>query len=177
MSVDRIEIPPNIAEMTQKHLRRKGAEHAEGVVLWHGTLEPPRITAAVIPDQVTSAGRFRVPLAERQRIARELGGTGEMIVAQVHSHPGRAFHSAVDDAEAIPRRVGSYSLVVPNFGFRGQLLEAAALYRLSADGWVQAPLETFELGPRDALASPRRVQGGPLRWLIDRLKSFGHFST
>jgi len=128
VSGESFQISSRIAEVTQKHLRRKGAEHAEGVVLWRGTLEPLRITAAIIPDQVTSLGRFHVPLAERQRITREQAGTGEFIVAQVHSHPERAFHSSVDDEEAIPRRVGSYSLVVADFGSRPHLLEEAALY-------------------------------------------------
>lgn len=154
--------------MTQEHLRGKGAERAEGVVLWRGTFEPPRITAAIIPDQITSFGRFQVPLAERQRITRDLAGSRELIVAQVHSHPKRAFHSPVDDDEAIPRRLGSYSLVVPDFGSRPHLLEEAALYRLTAGGsWDPAPLKTFEI----------RAEGGPLRWLIARAKSFGRSST
>lgn len=168
MSVESVQISSSIAKVTQEHLRRKGAEQAEGVVLWRGTLKPPRITTAMIPDQITSLGRFKVPLAERQRIAREQVGTGEFIVAQVHSHPERAFHSPVDDEEAIPRRVGSYSLVVPDFGSRSRLLEEAALYRLSAGGaWDPAPLETFQI----------QTQGGPLRWLIARAKSFGRSST
>lgn len=168
MTIEGFEISSEIAAVTQAHLRRKGAEHAEGVVLWRGTLEPPRITAAMIPEQVTSAGRFQVPLAERQRIARELTGTGEFIAAQVHSHPERAFHSPVDDEEAIPRRVGSYSLVVPDFGSRPHLFEDAALFRLSERGsWDPAPLETFQT----------RARGGPLRWMIARVKSFGRSST
>jgi hypothetical protein len=167
MTVDRFEIPVEIAEATQAHFRRQGSEHAEGVVLWRGTLEPPRVTAVIIPEQATSAGRFRVPLVERQRITRELAGTGEFIVAQVHSHPGRAFHSAIDDEEAIPRRLGSYSLVVPDFGSRQRLLDDGALFRLSSRGWEPAPLETFQIPAR----------GGPLRWLIDRVKSFGRSAT
>lgn len=168
MSIESFAIPPEVADVTHEHLRRKGSEDAEGVVLWRGTLEPPRISAAIIPEQVTSMGRFKVPLPERQRITRELAGTGEFVVAQIHSHPRRAFHSAVDDEEAIPRRIGSYSLVVPDFGSRAHLLEDAALYRLSTRGsWDPAPLETFQI----------RVRGEPLRWLIERLKSFGRSGT
>lgn len=161
-------VPPAVVRATHDHLRHKGATHEEGVVLWRGTLDPPAITGVIVPEQETSAGRFRVPLAERQRIARKLAGTGEMIVAQVHSHPRQAFHSPIDDDEAIPRRVGAYSLVVPDFGARDDLLEDAALFQLAADSsWQTAPLDTFR---------PPRPQSR-LRWLIDTLKSFGRSRT
>ena len=112
--------------------------------------------------------RYRNSPAERQRITRSLAGTGEMIVAQVHSHPRRAFHSPIDDEEAIPRRVGAYSLVVPDFGARDDLLDDAALFQLDAVGvWQPASLGTFRL--------PRRK--GRVKWLIDILKSFGRSRT
>jgi hypothetical protein len=158
------EITPAIANATLAHLRAKGADSEEGVVLWRGTFEPPGITSVIIPEQKTGVGRFIVPLDERQRIARELAGTGEAIVAQVHSHPDLAFHSPIDDRDAIPRRVGSLSLVVPDFGARGDLLDGAALFRLHTDGsWRSVSTELLQ--PME-----RR---GPLRWLIDTLKSFG----
>ena len=156
-------ITREIADATRAHLRAQGRHKAEGVVLWRGTFEPPHITAVIVPEQETSMGRFRVPLAERQRIARELAGTGEMIVAQVHSHPHDAFHSPIDDEEAIPRRVGAYSLVIPDFGSRADLLDGAALFELAADGqWRATPLDTFLLP----------ASSGWLRCLIDTLKSF-----
>jgi hypothetical protein len=162
------DVPADIARITQNHLRFKGATREEGVVLWRGTLDPARITAAIVPAQETSAGRFRVPLAERQRITRELAGTGEAIVAQVHSHPRRAFHSPIDDEEAIPRRVGSYSLVVPDFGAREDLLDDAALFRLDdAGAWRPTSLGAFRL-PR-----PK----GLVQWLVDTLKNFGRSRT
>jgi hypothetical protein len=162
------DVPADIARITQNHLRFKGATQEEGVVLWRGTFDPARITAAIVPAQETSAGRFRVPLAERQRITRELAGTGEAIVAQVHSHPRRAFHSPIDDEEAIPRRVGSYSLVVPDFGAREDLLDDAALFQLDdAGAWRPTSLDAFRL-PR-----PK----GLVQWLIDTLKNFGRSRT
>lgn len=163
-----IAVPAAVIRQTQRHLRAQGVDSAEGVVLWQGTLAPPRVTAAIIPAQVVSSGRFEVPLAERQRIARELAGTGAHIVAQVHSHPGAAFHSAVDDAEAIPRRVGAFSLVVPDFGAREDLFDGAALFQLERDGaWRPAPLAAFLPQPQRSVA----------RWLIDTLKSFGRSHT
>jgi hypothetical protein len=168
-------VPSEVVRTTQEHLRANGETGAEGVVLWRGTFEPPRITGAIVPVQDTSAGRFRVPLAERQRISRELAGTGELIVAQVHSHRDTAFHSWVDDEEAIPRRIGAYSLVIPDFGARDDLLDDAALYRLDDVGvWQSAPLDTFNLPLRAPSTAPRRKG---LRWLVATVKSFARSRT
>jgi len=161
-------IPSDVIRLTQAHLRTHGKTREEGVVLWRGTFDPPRITGAIIPLQETAVGRFRVPLAERQRIARELSGTGELIVAQVHSHPRDAFHSPIDDEEAIPRRVGAYSLVVPAFASSDSLFDEAALFQLDADGrWRPAPLDTFHQ------AKPQ----GAVKWLIEAMKNFARSRT
>ena len=173
-------VPADVARVTHEHLRAKGREHAEGVVLWIGTFEPPAITGAVVPEQETSAGRFRVPLAARQLLTRELAGSGQMVVAQVHSHPDLAFHSPIDDAEAIPRRVGAHSLVVPDFGTRGHLLDDAALFQLDADGrWLPAPTTTFDVPQTFHPAAPTAAQTRSSLWrrLTDTLKSFGRSRT
>lgn len=174
-AVEAFDVPAYVVATTHAHLRAKGATREEGVVLWRGTFEPPRITGAIVPAQDTSEGRFRVALEERQRISSELSGTGEMIVTQVHSHPNGAFHSWIDDKEAIPRRVGAYSLVVPDFGARAGLLDEAALYQLDACGrWRDAPLATFRLPPPSTSTAPERKG---LRWLIATVKNFGRSRT
>ncbi len=169
-------VPADVARVTHEHLHAKGLEHAEGLVLWIGTFEPPTITRAVVPEQDTSAGRFHVPLAARQELTRELAGTGQVVVAQVHSHPDLAFHSSIDDAEAIPRRVGAYSLVVPDFGTRGHLLDGAALFQVDSGGrWVPAPAATFDLPQTFEPAAPVTAATRRSLWrrLTDTLKSFG----
>jgi proteasome lid subunit RPN8/RPN11 len=66
----------------------------------------------------------------------ELRSERLMIVAQVHSHPGDAFHSEADDEWAIVRHEGAYSIVVPRFA-RGvsvrSFVQDAAVYKLSAE--------------------------------------------
>ena len=62
------------------------------------------------------------------------------IVAQVHSHPGEAFHSEVDDEWAIVRHVGALSLVVPGFArwtTPTNFVAQAVAYELSASNqWL-----------------------------------------
>ncbi len=139
-------VPSEIVYKTQMHLRAKGRNRHEGVVLWRGAFEPPLVSRIIVPEQETGPISFRVPLAERQRLARDLAGSGEAIVAQVHSHPREAYHSPTDDADAIPRRVGSLSLVVPDYGARRDLLDGAALFELCAGGrWCRVPLQRLRL--------------------------------
>jgi hypothetical protein len=141
-----LEVPVDVAATTQKHIREKGHIEEEGVVLWLGRPGLNRVTGIIVPAQLTSRLRFQVPLEERQKISRFLAGSGEIIVAQVHSHGEAAFHSLVDDREAIVRRVGGYSLVVPDFGARETILEDAALFQLATDGrWQQIPTHTIRL--------------------------------
>lgn len=139
-----LRVPGAIVAATRQFLRDKGEELPEGhegVVLWLGISDSGRVDEMVIPQQETTRLSFDVPLAERQRIARSLAGTGRVVLAQVHSHPSEAFHSLVDDERALPRRVGALSLVVPDQGRGPTLLVGAALYVLEADGtWASAPL-------------------------------------
>jgi hypothetical protein len=175
-------VPEEVVRVTRLHLRAQGQTREEGVVLWVGTLDPPTVTSAIVPEQVTGFDRFHVPLSERQRIARDLAGTGQIVVAQVHSHPHEAFHSNIDDLEAVPRHVGAYSLVVADFGAHPNLLERARLFRRDAAGkWEPAPLSTFDVPTTftDARIPTTSTSPGGLRWrrLIDTLKSFGRSPT
>lgn len=41
---------------------------------------------------------------------------GEILAAQLHVHPGAAFHSETDDQRPLATLLGALSIVVPNFG-------------------------------------------------------------
>lgn len=59
------------------------------------------------------------------------------LIAQLHTHPGDAYHSDTDDAFPIATRIGSLSLVVPNFAHDPFTIADCAIYRLAADGsWL-----------------------------------------
>jgi hypothetical protein len=60
---------------------------------------------------------------------------GELLVGQVHTHPGEAYHSPTDDDHPLVTLVGAISLVVPNFARRGlKDQDRWAWYRLEALG-------------------------------------------
>jgi hypothetical protein len=56
------------------------------------------------------------------------------LIAQIHSHPGRAYHSSTDDQYAVATTVGCLSLVVPNFATAPFAVDRVASYRLDASG-------------------------------------------
>lgn len=73
-------------------------------------------------------------------------GRGEMHLVRVHSHPGRAFHSPVDDRNPALTHEGALSVVVPYFGLglhRG--LDACAVFRLEGGRWRERSLGETEM--------------------------------
>jgi len=131
----------------------RGVDGAEGTALIAGV---PGAAAhrLVIPDQ--QAGRYprcwvRITPKGELDVASALA-RAERYVARIHSHPGEACHSAVDDENPILTHQGALSVVVPFFGLglrRG--LDSCAVFCLDGTQWV-------ELGPgpqRDAVVAIR----------------------
>jgi proteasome lid subunit RPN8/RPN11 len=70
---------------------------------------------------------------------------GERLFAQVHSHPGRAYHSPMDDRFAVVTAAGGLSLVVPDFAVRRFSVADCAVYRLTRAGrWAEVPRRRAE---------------------------------
>lgn len=126
-------------------LRVGGARAEERVVLWLGpmsaTREPLPVTEVYEPDQITDIAYFKLPPESLRALMSHLRVARLKILAQVHSHPGEAFHSEADDEWAIVRHVGALSLVVPEFASAttpANFVEQAVTYQLSADNeWIR----------------------------------------
>ena len=118
-------------------LQRGGFAGEERVVLWlarAAAQEPVPIAEVYEPHQVTAIDYFRLPRDSMEALMAHLRSRRLKIVAQVHSHPGRAYHSQVDDEWAIVRHAGALSLVLPHFARSttvGNFLDEAMTYRLS----------------------------------------------
>lgn len=124
-------------QQTIGHLHAGGVRGCETAVLWLARYEAPEtITEVYRPEQVVAADYFHIsPLAMR-RMMKHLRGQRMLIAAQVHSHPGRAYHSLADDRWAVVRHEGALSIVLPNFAqgiTTRNFLNASAIYRLSSD--------------------------------------------
>lgn len=136
--VDHFLIPARIIESTLSALKRYGTKGTEGRLLWVGRLESGqtfRFLEAWEPRQRNSMISTIVPSEELLRINEQLADRRLVLAAQVHSHPGSAYHSDTDDDYPICTQQGSLSLVVPNFASGDPPLNEWACYRLGPNGW------------------------------------------
>jgi hypothetical protein len=129
-------------------IRVFGKKGYEALVLWLGEIDQDkaRITRAVIPSQKSISSEdgvgYFVESGELFQLNRVLDESGLRLIAQVHSHPGEAYHSSTDDKYAIVTSEGGYSLVVPNFRNPPVNVLEWASYRLMEGDWVElTPLE------------------------------------
>lgn len=99
-------------------MRICGQKDRECVVYLCGKLtDSPtaRATATYHPAHVGSATAYEVPVLELVRLNDWLRKNECSVLAQVHTHPGQAFHSGTDDRWPTIETIGFLSLVVPSF--------------------------------------------------------------
>lgn len=137
-----IRCTPTIIEQTLTAIKAGGQRSVEVLVLWLGKRDGDSaiVHEAHIPLQHAAIDQFYVPPDAMKAVMQRLRERRLHICAQVHSHPGRAYHSEADDTWAIPQHVGAGSFVVPTFG-RGvttaNFLTACAVYALTeTNGWA-----------------------------------------
>ncbi len=114
----KIYVPTNILRETEAYLRKHGRKGCEGMVLWSGVKHinnEANIKSCIHPQQDCTAISYWVPLEESQKINIILEHKEEVVIAQVHSHPGVAFHSSTDDRFPATFTIGFFSIVVPEF--------------------------------------------------------------
>ena len=138
--VEAVSIPRACVDEVHAPLRKVGRNGDEGLGLWVGIQAGRRfdVHQAVIPEQRHIRTRDGVCVMigpdELHRLNVWLFERRLTLLAQVHSHPGRAYHSSTDDEHAVATRTGSLSLVVPDYATRPFDLGAVAAYRLEPDG-------------------------------------------
>lgn len=144
LNLQKVFVSQKILLEGQDFLRKVGETGREGMVLWVGKHEELTFTVTnlVIPKQkglITADGVCVIIEPDELRILNlELYRHDLRLIAQLHTHPGRAYHSQTDDEYAIARTIGAFSLVIPNFAVRPFALNECATYCLSAKGsWDQ----------------------------------------
>ncbi|MBL7840823.1 MAG: Mov34/MPN/PAD-1 family protein [Cyclobacteriaceae bacterium] len=147
--IKRIKFPMVCIETAYDHIRQAGSQRLEGVVLFAGTYDPVEkvfhVLETIVPKQVSvnidQGLLYAVDGDELHRINVHLHATKQTLVAQLHSHPSKAYHSSTDDAFPIITKVGGFSIVVPNFGMEEFSLDKWVVYRLNANGfWEEVGL-------------------------------------
>lgn len=137
----RVACPTAVVSATIDALRGSGARGHEGIVLWLGERRSGliEIVQAYVPEHSARRDMFHIPPSGMRKLQGHLRARRWMIGAQVHSHPGYAFHSRADDDWAIVRHLGALSIVAPYFARHltpDSFLTGCATYELDeANRW------------------------------------------
>lgn len=142
--VTSVSVPRSAVTAVHDHLRLVGRDGYEGLGLWVGEKLDRHFTVrgAYIPAQrhIRTAEGVCVIIdaSELHKLNVWLFDRRLSLLAQIHSHPGRAYHSKMDDETAVATVVGCLSLVVPDFARDPFELNRVAAYRLDAVGrWAE----------------------------------------
>jgi len=145
-----LECPDTLIDETLEALREGGRAGAERVVFWLGRRQAPGavISEIYIPQQEAEEDYFRIPSGSMVDFMNHLRRRRLILLAQVHSHPGEAFHSKADDRWAVVRHEGALSIVVPEFAAKTTVSNFeidSAVFRLTVDdrwlrvNWYELP--------------------------------------
>ena len=128
-------LPRRVFDETFNHFRRCGAGRRECQIHWIGPWATPHlITEAVHPKHEAHVGGFALDDAWLSDFWLRLANEKLGIRIQVHTHPGEAFHSPIDDEFPIIHSPGFLSLVIPDFGLGPASLNDAYLTEIQSDG-------------------------------------------
>jgi hypothetical protein len=142
-NLEEIILPKTCISFVYEHFKTAGEKGVECVALFAGVYISAvrfEITEAIVPAQksynLEGGLLYSVGEDELHRINVLLYERSLSLVAQIHTHPGRAYHSDTDDAYPIVAKVGGVSIVVPDFAFKPFMLKDWAVYRLmKGTGW------------------------------------------
>lgn len=140
-------VTQDLLDRTFEVFRRCGGVELECVAYWTG----PRGDAGVIdgldhPDHASNEFGYSVDSDWLSKFFRELYEKNRSVRAQIHTHPGAAFHSITDDKHALVPAPGFISIVIPDFA-QGRIgFDGAAMYRMSDTGaWVECDVSVIEV--------------------------------
>jgi len=141
-------IPDQIWNQSLSSLSYYRQYNSEGLVYWGGVVGADGsilVTALFNVNHVPQGWRVKPESITVKQLLKHLRVRDEKLVAQVHSHPGTAFHSAGDDKLAISFHPGLISIVVPNFAAGVTSVQECAVYEYD-EGFSQ--LSKSEVGNR-----------------------------
>ena len=110
-------IPSFCIDYTELLLRQSGQKGQERFVIWAGSLigETGFVSTIVVPRNEENSGFITPDLSASAHQA--LDQRDLVPLSQVHSHPGTAFLSPIDQENPFFMCKGFLSIVIPNFGF------------------------------------------------------------
>jgi hypothetical protein len=130
-----VEIAGGLLREALATMRECGAGRCECVCWLLSSLkDPDRIVEVVHPQHTASAGHYDIDEAWLHATWVSLAEDGRQVRAQMHTHPGAAYHSGRDDEFAAVQTPGFLSIVVPGFAQRSDDLTGAHVEEISETG-------------------------------------------
>lgn len=135
-------IPQPIIDATAAYLKQYGVQDCEGIAYWAGSVGANRSVAVqtlVLVNHEPQGAGVRVTREEARKLVRVLAEFDLKLLAQVHSHPGDAFHSHGDDEHATSFHEGFVSAVVPRYATDDTSLYDWAVHEYQDGEFVRVP--------------------------------------
>jgi len=111
----------------------------ETMFLWTGVCAGDRaeVRRLVTPKVQRAEGRVRISREEMKRTGRAMRARGELLLVQVHTHPGRVAFSCIDEREAADQGEGALAMVVHFYGQTAWTLthDVVMYERVAAGSW------------------------------------------
>jgi len=133
-----LRVAEGIVLRTFQTLRECGRGRCECAVYWLGPTADLIVDGLEHPIHERSPFGYEVEDNWLTNFWRQLAALHRSVKVQVHTHPGRAFHSATDDRWPIVSQPGFLSIVIPDFAEGEPSLNSAWVGRLQLGGeWEQ----------------------------------------
>src|ERR1035437_4658552 len=144
--VEKVFVHRSVVDAVHAHLRDAGAHGCEAAAFWAGEITNVGTAvahSAFVPRQISarSDSGLLVSISGEDlfHMNVQLHQNNLQLIAQIHSHPGSAYHSETDDELAVMTQVGGLSIVVPDFAQDDFGLGSVAIYRRTQEGWMKVP--------------------------------------
>jgi hypothetical protein len=131
---ERLKVAGDVLPATFKVLRDCGRSECECAVYWTGPSHDGAVDNVEHPVHKRSALGYEVENSWLTDFWKRLAAAKRSVKAQIHTHPGEAFHSASDDRWPIVSQAGFISIVLPNFAIGRTSLENAWVGVMLRDG-------------------------------------------
>lgn len=131
--IKKITLPTQVLEDTLAFMQKHGNHCNEAFALWVGEHSSStfEISNGWFPKQSNEEICYFVDGNELFHINMKMNELKQTAIAQIHTHPKTAFHSSIDNEFAILSLIGSFSIVLPDYGF----IEPGELRRWAVYRW------------------------------------------
>lgn len=141
-------VPAEVLVSSRDLLAEIGVEGFEAVVVWVGRWSGPslgEVEAVWRPGQVCRRSEHGVGVeVPGEAISALISALGPdmLVLARVHTHPGCAYHSEVDDGNMLVAHQGAISIVIPDFARDPIELARCSVNELRhGEGWTELTAE------------------------------------